>query len=152
MTFLIAFSKPGKTIHMMTPEEISAIRNTAGNNSRVTADYINVNNSQNPEEQVTLYEAPTGASAQYAKVNKIQIQQYAQVDKSKKNNAPLYAHVNRILNRDSHNYEPLSQPNKSHYADIETTNTNKPPKMEKMEPNYIEVGIRDDPDDESPPK
>ena len=48
-----------------------------------------MNNSQNPEEQVTLYEAPTGASAQDAKVNKIQIQQYAQVDKSKKNNAPL---------------------------------------------------------------
>ena len=136
----------------MTPEEISAIRNIAGNNSRGTADYINVNNSQNPEQQVTLYEAPTGTSAQYAKVDKIQIQQYAQVDKSKKNNTPLYAHVNRILNRDSHNYESLSQPNKSHYADIETTSTNRPPKMEKIEANYIEVEIRDDPDDESPPK
>ena len=131
---------------------MSAFRNIAGNNSRGTADYINVNNSQNPEDQVTLYEAPTGASAQYAKVNKIQIQQYSQVDDSKKNNKPLYAHVNKILNRSSHDYESLSQPNKSHYADIETTSINRPPKMEKMEPNYIEVAIRDDPYDESPPK
>ena len=50
------------------------------------------------------------------------------------------------MKRDSHNYECLSQPDKSqsHYADIETSSTARPRKMEKVEPNYTEVTICDD--------
>ena len=132
-----------------------------------------MNNLQEQEERFPLYEAACGASAQYAKVDKTkknEVQQYAQVDKTKKkeiqqyavvdkstnsakNNKPLYAQVNKILKRNSNNYETVGDPNeKSHYADIETSSTNRPRKMEKVETNYVEVAIRDDPYDEPPPK
>ena len=140
------------------------------NNKSDTANYINVNNLQD-QEKFPLYEPACGATAQYAQVDKTkknEVQQYAQVDKTKeiqqyavvdksknntKNNTPLYAQVNKILNRNSNNYEAVGDPNeKSHYADIETSSTNRPPKMEKVETNYVEVAIRDDPYDEPPPK
>ena len=107
------------------------------------------------EEKFPLYEATGGATAQYAQVDKSkkkEMEQYAVVDKSR-NNTPLYAQVNKILKRNSNNYEAVGDPNeKSHYADIETSSTNRPPKMEKVETNYVEVAIRDDPYDEPPPK
>ena len=129
------------------------------NNKNDTANYINVINVQEQEEKLPLYEAAGGATAQYSQVDKTQkkeIQQYAVVDKSRsnaKNNTPLYAQANKILKRNSNNYDAVVDSNeKSHYADIETSSTNRPPKLEKLETNYVEVAIRDDPYDEPPPK
>ena len=118
---------------------MSALRNIPQSNRRGTAQYINVYNSKHPEEQIGLYEAPTGASAQY------------ESKKLQTNNSPLYAKVKR----DSHKYESLSQSDKSqsHYADVETCSTARPRKMEKVETNYTQVTIFDDhPYDESPSK
>ena len=148
---------------------MSDCENVPKNNKSDTANYINVINVQEQEEKCPLYEAAGGATAQYSQMDKTKkndVQQYAQVDKTKKkemqqysvvdkskNNAPLYAQVNKILNRNSNNYEAVGDPNeKSHYADIETSSTNRPQKMEKVETNYVEVAIRDDPYDEPPPK
>ena len=157
---------------MNSPEKASDYENVPKNNKSDAANY-SVNNLEEQEEKFPLYEAACGATAQYAQVDKSrksESQQYAQVDKSKKkemqqyavadksrnnarNNTPLYAQVNKILNRNSNNYEAVCDPNeKSHYADIETSSTNRPPKMEKVETNYVEVAIRDDPYDEPPPK
>ena len=123
---------------------------------------------QKQEEKFPLYEAAGGATAQYAQVDKTkknEIQQYAQVDKTKrkeiqqytvvdksrnnaKNETPRYAQVNKNLQRNSNNYETVGD----HYAEIETTNTNRPRKIEKVETNYTEVSIHDEMDEEPPPK
>ena len=138
---------------------MSDYENVPKNNKSDAANYTNMKNLQEQEEKFPLYEATGGATAQFAQVDKSkkkEMQQYGVVDKSRNNamnNAPLYAQVNKSLKRNSNNYEAVCDPNeKSHYADIETSSTNRPPKMEKVETNYVEVAIRDDPYDEPPPK